>query len=135
MAKETLEQRRARDAWEKSARFKEDHVKEYKKYANIAQSLPALIMNSGLMQAMAFMQEKGEKDEAYKRVAADLRKWLHGRFGTDKKNFEKYKECMECLFNEDSQEFQQITLEAFAWLKWRKLMASAQQGQPQQQEQ
>jgi len=113
MAKETLEQRRARDAWEKSAKYKKEH-------ADIAKGLPALIMNSGLMQAMAFMHDKGRAREE---IAADLRQWLCEQCGVPR----CFKDHMECLFKKNSQEFQQITLEALAWLKWLKLMASARQ--------
>ena len=51
---QTQEQLRAQDAWEKCADYSKEHV-------NIAKGLPALIMNSGLMQVLAFCQEKKRK--------------------------------------------------------------------------
>ena len=50
----TLEQRRAQDAWNCAGQYGEDHV-------NLAKGLPALIMSSGLMQVLAFLHEKGQK--------------------------------------------------------------------------
>ena len=62
----TLEQQRALDAWEKCAAYKKEHV-------NIAKGLPALIMNSGLMQVLAFCHGK---DGANEDVAKHLRALL-----------------------------------------------------------
>jgi len=111
MARQTLEQKRAQDAWEKSAEYKIEHVK-------LAKSLPALIMNSGLMQTMAFMHGKGN---AHEQVAKHLREWLHRQCGTPT----DFKEHMDALFNASPQCFQSINAEAFAWLKWLRQMAAA----------
>ena len=48
---QTLEQLRAQDAWNKCEKYSKEQV-------NIAKSLPALIMNSGLMQVLAFAHQK-----------------------------------------------------------------------------
>ncbi|MDW8479475.1 MAG: type III-B CRISPR module-associated protein Cmr5 [Xanthomonadales bacterium] len=119
----TLEQQRALDAWRKAANYTSDH-------ANFAKSLPALIMNSGLMQVLAFCHEKGDPQE---KVATDLRKWLEQRFpelgtagshqaSSGQDEFEKF---MEALFRCEPRQFQEITAEAFAWLRWVRQMASA----------
>jgi len=63
----SLEQQRAQDAWNQCAGYTKDHV-------NIAKGLPALIMNSGLMQVLAFCHEKGQDNET---VASHLRIWLN----------------------------------------------------------
>jgi CRISPR-associated protein Cmr5 len=110
----TLEQQRAQDAWDKCAAYSSDHV-------NIAKGLPALIMNSGLMQVLAFCHDKGDKHEA---VAGDLRKWLHKKFnGRDADP--GFEVMMESLMNADSATYQAITTEAFAWLRWMRQMAAA----------
>jgi CRISPR-associated protein Cmr5 len=114
----TLEQQRAQDAWEKCASYtSKDHV-------NFAKGLPALIMNSGLMQVLAFCHEKGGAQE---KVAADLRAWLNKRFnGVDRDpGFEMF---MTSLMNADPRTYQAITAEAFAWLKWLRQMASVRKG-------
>lgn len=111
---QTLEQKRAQDAWEKSAGYGEKHVK-------IAKGLPALIMNSGLMQVLAFMNHK---DDAHKKVAADLRTWLTRRItnANGDPGFEKF---MEVLMKAKPADFRAINAEAFAWLKWLRQMAAA----------
>ncbi len=114
----TLEQQRAQDAWEKSAG-------RGKEYANAAKSLPALIMNSGLMQVLAFCNEK--KGSANELVAAHLRQWLDHRFnGSDRDpGFEPF---MQSLLAASPRDYQMITAEALAWLKWLRQMSSARAG-------
>src|SRR5574337_1367847 len=68
--RQTLAQQRAQDAWSASASYQNDHV-------NAAKGLPALIMNSGLMQVLAFCHEKGKAPAL---VAEHLRTWLAGQF-------------------------------------------------------
>ena len=113
---QTLEQQRAKDAWEKSGtgvgRLGKDYV-------NLSKSLPALIMNSGLMQVMAFLHQKGES--AHGRVAADLRAWLHRRYGTP----EDFEPFMEAMLDAEPRRYQEVTTETFAWLKWLRQMAAA----------
>jgi len=110
----TLEQQRAQDAWDRCAAYTREHV-------NIAKGLPALIMNSGLMQVLAFCHEKGGANEA---VAAHLRHWLQGRFPQRLPNahFEPF---MESLLGASPADYQAITAEAFAWLRWLRQMAAA----------
>lgn len=115
----TLEQLRAQDAWKKAEQGIDKHGKDY---VNDAKGLPALIMNSGLMQVMAFLHGKGGRHET---LAQHLRDWLHAQCGTPK-DFEGF---MKQLFEmQDARRFQMITAEAFAWLKWLRQLASARLG-------
>ena len=120
----TLEQRRAQDAWEKCAPG--TYTKEH---ANVAKGLPALIMNSGLMQVLAFCHEKGKKESQRHNedVARDLRVWLHGRFPNiiPSADFEPF---MQALMGTRPSDYQAITAEAFAWLRWMRQMAAARHG-------
>ena len=114
---QTLEQQRAQDAWDKSARYRQEHV-------NIAKGLPALIMNSGLMQVLAFCHEKGGANEE---VARDLRIWLNRKFnGVD--NDPGFAVLMQSLMIAAPGDYQAITAEAFAWLRWLRQMAPARLG-------
>ena len=115
MAEPTLEQQRAQYAWERCA----DCPPEY---ANLAKALPALIMNSGLMQVMAFCHEKRGRHEV---LAKDLRGWLHRRFDTLPQDFTGF---MEGMLKADPLQYQAVTAEAFAWLKWLRQMAAARLG-------
>ena len=113
--RQTLEQQRAQSAWQASASYQSDHV-------NAAKGLPALIMNSGLMQVMAFLHDKGGRHET---LAQHLRDWLHRQCGTP----QDFNGFMEHLFKlEDARRYQAITTEAFAWLRWLRQMAAARKG-------
>jgi len=115
MSKPTLEQLRAQDAWSKSASYQKEHV-------NVAKGLPALIMNSGLMQVLAFCHEKGGANEA---VAQHLRLWLAKRFFNSPERDPGFDVLMEILMKAKPADYQAITAEAFAWLKWMRQMAAA----------
>lgn len=109
---QTLEQQRAQDAWKQCAGCS-------KEYVNIAKGLPSLIMNSGLMQVLAFCHEKGGANE---QVATHLRTWLCKRSGAERdRGFEP---LMEVLMKADPGDYQAITTEAFAWLRWLRQMAA-----------
>lgn len=112
---QTLEQQRAEYAWQVSAKYTKEHV-------NFAKGLPALIMNSGLMQVLAFAQSK--KDGVHEVVAADLRTWLSKKFNGAEQDpgFELF---MQNLMTADPARYQAINSEAFAWLKWLRQMAAA----------
>lgn len=114
MSKPTLEQQRAQNAWQACERYSKDHV-------NAAKGLPALIMNSGLMQVLAFCHEKGK---AQADVATHLRTWLAGRFPHNFKNGE-FGSFMQALMQASPADYQAINAEAFAWLKWLRQMAAA----------
>ncbi|WP_126443808.1 type III-B CRISPR module-associated protein Cmr5 [Sulfuricystis multivorans] len=115
---QTLEQQRAQHAWDKAGDGIARHGRDY---VNDAKGLPALIMNSGLMQVMAFLHDKGGRHET---LAQHLRDWLHQQCGTPS-DFEGF---MQHLMQADARRFQMITSEAFAWLKWLRQMASARIG-------
>mgnify|MGYP003441457407 CR=1 FL=1 len=110
----TLEQQRAQDAWNQCEKYEKEHV-------NIAKGLPALIMNSGLMQVLAFCHEKGKANEL---VATHLRTWLNQRFNDVARDpgFELF---MQSLLKANPADYQAITTEAFAWLRWMRQMSSA----------
>ena len=118
----TLEQQRAQDAWKVCQLFNREHVR-------VAKSLPALIMNSGLMQTLAFLHEKGG---AHEELAEHLRHWLARRYPNVLKN-RSFETSMEGLFNAKPLEYRQINAEAFAWLKWVRRLAEAHLAQPEKQ--
>ncbi len=118
MSKQTLEQKRAEHAWKKAANGLEKHGKDY---MNDAKGLPALIMNSGLMQVMAWLHDKGGRHET---LAQHLRDWLHEQCQTPK----EFDTFMQHLMQAEPRHFQEVTAEAFAWLKWLRQMAAARNG-------
>lgn len=90
----------------------------------LAKGVPALIMNSGLMQVMAFLEEKGAKPSQRhcRDLAAHLRAWLHQQFPAVPADFAG---CMEALMTAEPRAYQAITTESFAWLRWLKQMTAA----------
>lgn len=118
----TLEQQRAADAW----RCAQGQGEEYR---NLAKGLPALIMNSGLMQVMAFLYEKsgGEDGKKQKHCAVinqQLRAWLKRRF-PQVVSSEDFGPFMDSLLEAAPASYQQLTAEALAWLRWARQMAAA----------
>ena len=113
----TLDQQRAADAWRCA-----QAQSQSKEYVNLAKGLPALIMNSGLLQVMAFLEEKGPKQQHCSVVAGDLRAWLRRRFPEVPEDFAGF---MRALMNANSSKFQAITAESLAWLRWLRQLAAA----------
>jgi len=121
----TREQARAAHAWDCAVEARQrlergDTKDRFNDYVNAAKSMPALVMNSGLMQVMAYNQGK-KKEERYALLSEYLRSWLHEALGTPT----KFEDFMQYLLKVEPREFQAITTEAFAWLKWLRQMAPA----------
>lgn len=115
----TLEQQRAADAW-RCAQGRNDE------YVKLAKGLPALIMNSGLLQVLAFLEEKGAKNDQspHRQLSKDLRVWLGSRF-PGQLPAPDFRPFMEALIQSPPAEFRRITQEAFAWLRWVRQVAPA----------
>jgi CRISPR-associated protein Cmr5 len=95
-----------------------------KDYVNVAKALPALIMNSGLLQVLAFLHAK---EEVHRQVARSLRTWLWSRVkgGGSNSADPGFEPFMDHLIKATPAEFQAVTAEAFAWLKWLRQFAAA----------
>ena len=111
---ESLEQQRARNAWSCCATCTEE-------YKRVAKGTPAMIMGSGLMQTLAFMESR-KNIEAQQRVATDMRAWLHARYPNLFVS-KDYKGFMESLMRLSSTNYQTATVEALSWLKWLRQLA------------
>ena len=116
---QTMEQKRAADAWARAQGCS-------KAYQNLAKSLPALIMNSGLMQVLAFLHEKGSKGSQphCRDLGEHLHDWLHRQFKPVLPSAE-FAKLMPALMKAEPGNFQHITAEALAWLRWVRQMAPA----------
>jgi CRISPR-associated protein Cmr5 len=131
--RQTLEQQRAQDAWDCANNAKQQLRDGYDKYVDLAKSVPALIMNSGIMQVLAFLHEKSldkktgqpKPDDPHTLIGQHLRNALHKRFQELPAEFNG---AMEKLMKTDSRNFQAITAEAFTWLRWMRQMAAARKG-------
>ncbi len=110
---ESLEQQRAKFAWERVQGCSKD-------YTNLAKAAPALIMNNGLMQALAFYQSKG-KDQ-HLALNRHLCEWLYKRDITQQADFAG---VMTTLHAADAATFRRATEETLALLKWIRQFAAA----------
>jgi CRISPR-associated protein Cmr5 len=113
ISNESLEQQRAKFAWERVQGCSKD-------YTNLAKAAPALIMNNGLMQALAFYQSKG-KDQ-HLDLNRHLCEWLYKRGITQQADFAG---VMTALHGADAMTFRRATEETLALLKWIRQFAAA----------
>ncbi len=107
----SLDQQRAAYAW----RCVKNGVS--KDYANLAKSAPALIMNNGLMQTLAFYQTKGGE---HQKLMQDVLRWLEQQRIVPSTN---YVQAMNALQQMGAQAYRRATVEALEVLKWLRQLA------------
>ncbi|HHW78300.1 MAG TPA: type III-B CRISPR module-associated protein Cmr5 [Xanthomonadaceae bacterium] len=121
----SLDQQRAAYAWECVQSIPKD-------YDKLAKAAPALIMNNGLMQALAFYQDKGETKEGvmdrYHALNIHLMRWLGRQFsGNDfpSEQDASFNTVMPALYNAQPELFRRATEETLALLRWIRQFAAA----------
>lgn len=114
----TLEQRRAETAW----RFAQEGIARSDQYKDLAKAAPALIMNNGLMQTLAFYEDKNK--DHHKDLAAHLRRWIMTRAGGADKD-PGFQFFMEIMLKADSRSYRQASEEALLLLRWIRQFAAA----------
>ena len=117
--RETLEQQRAAFAW---ACANEGTQTAGEEYRNLAKAAPALIMNNGLMQTLAFYQDKNKSHHAL--LAKHLRQWVFQRAGGSKQD-PGFNPLMEGLIKATPAQYRQATDEALLILRWIRQFAAA----------
>ncbi|MCK2088272.1 type III-B CRISPR module-associated protein Cmr5 [Thauera aromatica] len=115
----TLEQRRAQFAWHCAQEGTQVAGDEYR---NLAKAAPALIMNNGLMQTLAFYQDKGKPQHLA--LAAHLRRWIMQRAGGNGQD-PGFQPMMEALLRAQPGQYRQATDEALLILRWIRQFAAA----------
>lgn len=108
----TLEQERAKYAWEKALNNKND------KYKSLAKGAPALIMSNGLMPSLAFWQSKKDTQPMVETILG----WLSKRKIVSSPDFLI---AMKNLQEADTAKFRNATEETLEFLKWLRNFASA----------
>jgi CRISPR-associated protein Cmr5 len=117
----SLDQERAAYAWAKVQKCSKD-------YENLAKAAPALIMNNGLMQTLAFFRAKGK--EHHIRLNEHLCEWLGKRFRgvahfpVNDRNPD-FESIMPALHHAEPLIYRRATEEALAVLRWIRQFASA----------
>ncbi|RME81389.1 MAG: type III-B CRISPR module-associated protein Cmr5 [Zetaproteobacteria bacterium] len=136
-----LDQRRAAFAWERvenAARIlggeEGKQSKAYESYKNLAKAAPALIMNNGLMQTLAFFWSKGNEHDPKKKekgpdhhdlLRADILAWLHGS-DVAVPVPASYQDAMRFLHSEaTSEQYRLATEEAMHLLRWIRQFADS----------
>src|SRR5689334_15073757 len=114
--KESLDQERARFAWEKVQQRQGDE------YTNLAKGAPALIMQSGLMPVLAFYHEKDKPH--HKALLNHLCLWLQNRFPKEIPTA-NFADLMRALMGsqqgntaEHAQFYRMATEESLSILRW-----------------
>jgi CRISPR-associated protein Cmr5 len=126
MSKMTLEQQRSQAAW---AFAQEGVALAGGEYTNLAKAAPALIMNNGLMQTLAFFEDKGKAH--HKALANQLRRWVLYRQLPDRGESLKlpadpgFTTIMQALLNAESAQYRQATEETLLLLRWIRQFAAA----------
>lgn len=123
MSKMTLEQQRSNAAWKMS---QEGTAVAGKEYTNLAKASPALIMNNGLLQTLAFYADKGKPH--HQALAGHLHRWLMQRAGGGD-NDPGFAQIMTILLQADSATFREATQESLLLLRWIRQFAAALAGE------
>jgi CRISPR-associated protein Cmr5 len=145
----TLEQLRAKAAWECATAAKSKNPRAYKEYVNQVKKLPSLIMTNGLGQTLAFLAAKAKtkEDERTKQKTIDTGKtegllythiegWLTRTSQEGEPYRAPYSEALNgegaeparLLFRiarADSATYRRATTEALAFCSWLKSCADA----------
>ncbi|MDG4554100.1 MAG: type III-B CRISPR module-associated protein Cmr5 [Candidatus Competibacter sp.] len=121
----SLDQQRAAYAWKCVQNVPKD-------YDKLAKAAPALIMNNGLMQALAFYQDKGKTKEGvmdrYHALNAHLMRWLGQQFGGNSfpsAQNASFDTVMPALYDARPELFRRATEETLALLRWIRQFAAA----------
>ena len=119
--RQTLEQERAKKAWEfvNSINSEQDE-KTKKEYRSIALKMPILILTNGLGQTLAFVKSKEDNQNAHSLFYGHLQGWLNSRI-----NWDNTKELVDNIVNTNTEQYRYATSESLAFLVWLKRFADA----------
>lgn len=115
----TLEQQRAQFAWQCAQEGVQIAGAEYR---NLAKAAPALIMNNGLMQTLAFYQDKNK--DHHRALAAQLRRWIMQWAGGNGQD-PGFQQMMGVLLRAQPDQYRQATDETLLILRWIRQFAAA----------
>jgi len=104
---QTLDQERAAFAWKQT----EGADKDFK---NLASGAPSMVMSNGLMQALAFWNEKTDRQK----LVTPLVEWLGERVLNPPRKKAKFEDVMKALVEGDADLYFRATEETLALLKW-----------------
>ena len=121
---QTLDQKRAKFAWEAARKANVD-LKNFSDYKNLAKGAPALIMGNGLMPAVAFYQSRGTRQAT--QLLQDILNWqarVIDNYGDKAPNM-TFDGAMQVMQSADSVDYMRLTDETLAMLKWLRQFADS----------
>ena len=113
------DQKRAAFAWERVERARSRLNNDYESYRNLAKAAPALVMNNGLMQTLAFFTSKGKP--YHRQLKADILEWLGRQMDLPT----EYERMMKELFEAESEQYRLATEETMHLLRWLRQFADS----------
>jgi len=125
MAKPSLDQERAKHAWEAVIRFRlpnGGYGADAKEYATEAKKLPMRIISAGLGSALAFISAKAKKKRHLISLSDDLTDWVIKERKIAAPNPES---LLESIINGQSDFLRLATDETLAYLQWLNRFAEA----------
>lgn len=122
----TLDQRRAKHAWEAVARMAENK-KNQAEYQRATKQLPVRILTAGLGHALAFLHAKAKGREANNALLQDLADWvLYKRKNLEHSGAHSAPSALiEEITKRDSAFLRATTDEVLAYLQWLTRFAEA----------
>ncbi|MBW1973516.1 MAG: type III-B CRISPR module-associated protein Cmr5 [Deltaproteobacteria bacterium] len=119
---QTIGQQRAKYALNKLKDIKNN---EQKDYTQNVKGIPAMILQNGLGQALAFLASRTKTEEnkgiVYKKIKDHIGEWVKDRIYRDQKN----KDILRCITEGTAREYLEAQREALEILSWLKRFAEA----------
>jgi CRISPR-associated protein Cmr5 len=111
----SLDQRRAAYAWQCVRGQNKD-------YENLAKAAPAMLMNNGLMQTLAFYQNKSKDKgkEHHKALLKHILGWLTQQQIVPS---DDYEQAMQALHSMNAADYRHASAEALEIVKWLRQLA------------
>jgi len=129
VARHTLEQQRALYALQTIQGHVSDVDKDKRRYATLVRSLPSMVLQNGLGQALAYLlaDARGDDRTPARRLYAELKQWLVGDVSDDRPEpaYDRGSELMEALMAGSRTDYQQAQLTSLALLGWMRKFADA----------
>ncbi|MFM9971991.1 MAG: type III-B CRISPR module-associated protein Cmr5, partial [Burkholderiales bacterium] len=88
-------------------------------YTNLAKAMPMMVMNSGLMQTLAFLKEKDKRH--HKALLNDVIHWITKQ--GEGESITPFAQLMGDLFEKTPVQFRHCTAETHAILRWIRQLA------------
>jgi len=121
----TLEQQRARRAWDCVQEVTNQPQDFKKRYSSLARKVPMLVLTNGLGQTLAFLKARGKNDPADEHTVLfrHLSNWVLEQVAPGTGTGHQH--LIQWVLENDSVAYRRATIEALAFLNWLKRFAEA----------